>query len=274
MIQDVPGVGKTLLARAIATSLHLEFQRIQFTADMMPSDITGVNVFHPGDERFSFIPGPVFTNILLADEINRASPKTQSALLEAMNEQAITMDRKSRPLSNPFFVVATQNPVEFSGTFPLPESQLDRFMMCINVGYPPENVEKNVLLMGSMDQALSALTPLIDSADLLTLQDETGKIFLDDKLLDYLMAIVHRTRTHPDLLLGASTRAAQNLLAASRARAMLNERSYCIPDDIKGLASAVLSHRLLPRHFKDGFSGSDTVTSVLNEILDDVPVPV
>ncbi|HPR63427.1 MAG TPA: MoxR family ATPase [Thermoanaerobaculia bacterium] len=274
MIQDVPGVGKTLLARSIATSLHLQFQRIQFTADMMPSDITGVSIFDPKRQEFSFVHGPVFTHILLADEINRASPKTQSALLEAMNEGAITVDRNSHPLPRPFFVIATQNPIEFSGTYPLPESQLDRFMMCISVGYPPEDVERRVLLMEPMDQVLSGVTPLLDRDDVLRLQEEAGKVFVDEKLLTYIMTLVQHTRTHPDIMVGVSTRGAQNLLSASRARALLHGRGYCIPDDIKALVVPVFAHRILPRHFRDSLSETETTTRILQEILSKTEVPV
>jgi MoxR-like ATPase len=245
LIEDVPGVGKTTLARALGRSLSLEFRRIQFTSDTLPADVLGVTVFQAATERFEFHPGPIFANIVLADEINRATPKTQSALLEAMNEGSVTLDRERRALPAPFMVVATQNPVEYLGTFPLPESQMDRFFLRLSLGYPPADEEKMLLRRGGTERALAAIPPVLGPVELLGLQERVESITVSDRLLDYLHEIVERTRKSPDLRLPVSTRGAQALFRATQAHALLDGRDYATPDDVQAIADAVLAHRIL-----------------------------
>jgi MoxR-like ATPase len=273
LIEDVPGVGKTTLARALGRSLSLEFRRIQFTSDTLPADVLGVTVFQAATERFEFHPGPIFANIVLADEINRATPKTQSALLEAMNESAVTLDRERRPLPQPFMVVATQNPVEYLGTFPLPESQMDRFFLRLSLGYPTAEEEKMLLRRGGTERALAAIPAVLGPSELLLLQEHVERIVVSDRLLDYIHAIVERSRTVADLRLPVSTRGAQALFRATQARALLAGREYAIPDDVQAIAEAVLAHRILSVA-SDGFGAGGREREVVRKILASVPVPV
>jgi MoxR-like ATPase len=273
LIEDVPGVGKTTLARALGRSLSLEFRRIQFTSDTLPADVLGVTVFQAATERFEFHPGPIFANIVLADEINRATPKTQSALLEAMNEGSVTLDRERRALPAPFMVVATQNPVEYLGTFPLPESQMDRFFLRLSLGYPPADEEKMLLRRGGTERALAAIPPVLGPVELLGLQERVESITVSDRLLDYLHEIVERTRKSPDLRLPVSTRGAQALFRATQAHALLDGRDYATPDDVQAIADAVLAHRILSVS-ADGFGAGGREREIVKKILATVPVPL
>lgn len=250
LLEGVPGLGKTLLAKAMARLLHARYSRVQFTPDLMPSDLTGVRVFLAHEGRFEFQEGPIFTNFLLADEINRTPPKTQSALLEAMEERAVTVDGARHVLAEPFFVMATQNPVEHEGTYPLPESQLDRFLMKIVLDYPTADAEREVLRLhheGLDPHALAGLEPRFDAAALAAAAREIAAVKVEDKVLEYLLELVTSTRRSAQVVLGASPRAGVALLQCSKARAALVGRDYCIPDDVKEMASPVLRHRLLLR---------------------------
>ena len=273
LIEDVPGVGKTTLARALGRSLALEFRRIQFTSDTLPADVLGVTVFQAATERFEFHPGPIFSNIVLADEINRATPKTQSALLEAMNEAAVTLDRERRPLPQPFMVVATQNPVEYLGTFPLPESQMDRFFLRLSLGYPAADEEKMLLRRGGTERALAAIPAVLGPAELMLLQDRVETITVSDRLLDYIHALVERSRKIADLRLPVSTRGAQALFRATQAQALLAGRDYATPDDVQAIAEPVLAHRILSVA-SDGFGAGGREREVVRKIVAAVPVPV
>jgi len=274
LIEDVPGVGKTTLAQALARSVDSSFHRIQFTSDMLPSDVVGVTIYNAHTEEFEFKPGPVFTHFLLADEINRATPKTQSALLEAMNELQVTIDGRSHPLDQPFMVVATQNPVEHHGTYPLPESQLDRFLMRIRIGYPDAAAEREIVRRGGAQPAENMRT-VLSADELLSLQDAVARVNVDDALVDYMLAIVERTRTHESLAMGVSPRGAQALYRATQALAAVEGRDYATPDDIKRLALPVFAHRvvvnsrvaLAPR-------SAEAAERVLSEILTLVDVPL
>jgi MoxR-like ATPase len=273
LIEDVPGVGKTTLARALGKSLSLEFRRIQFTSDTLPADVLGISVFHTPTERFEFHAGPIFSNIVLADEINRATPKTQSALLEAMNEGAVTIESERRPLPQPFMVVATQNPVEYLGTYPLPESQMDRFFLRLSLGYPSEQEEKMLLRRGGTEKALNAIPSVLEPDEVLELQDRVERITVTDKLLDYLHAIVRATRRAPDLRLPVSTRGAQALFRATQAYALLQGRDYAVPDDVQAIAEPVLAHRILSIS-SDGFGAGNHEREVVRKILSQVAVPL
>jgi MoxR-like ATPase len=273
LIEDVPGVGKTTLARALGKSLSLEFRRIQFTSDTLPADVLGISVFHTPTERFEFHAGPIFSNIVLADEINRATPKTQSALLEAMNEGAVTIESERRPLPQPFMVVATQNPVEYLGTYPLPESQMDRFFLRLSLGYPSEQEEKMLLRRGGTEKALNALPSVLEPDEVLELQDRVERITVSDKLLDYLHAIVRATRRAADLRLPVSTRGAQALFRATQAYALLQGRDYAVPDDVQAIAEPVLAHRILSIS-SDGFGAGNHEREVVRKILSQVAVPL
>lgn len=274
LIDDVPGVGKTTLARSLAKAVGGEMRRVQFTSDLLPSDVLGVSVYDQRTGEFRFREGPIFCNVLLADEINRASPRTQSALLEAMNEGQVSMDGQTRPLPSPFFVLATQNPQDFVGTFPLPESQLDRFMVRLRIGYPPPQVEARLLLGDGGDRAKDVPT-ILDPARLVALQHEVERVRLDPALAAYLQAILHATRTAPTLSLGASTRAGINLARAARARALLRGRAYVIADDVHDLAVPVLAHRVRLASQAEGYVPTrEEAESAMRDIVARVPVPV
>lgn len=273
LVEDAPGVGKTSLAKAIAKSVDCDFKRLQFTPDMLPSDILGSSVFLPNLGEFEFRPGPIFTNVLLADEINRTTPRTQSALLEAMSEGQVSIEGKTYPLSSPFFVLATQNPFEFEGTYPLPENQLDRFMLCIEVGYPERSVEKNVLTNHREGEPGDRLQPVIHVDQLRTLQRAVRDVRVDDAINDYLLDLVHATRSHEELQLGVSTRGAITLYRASQSLAFIRGRNFVTPDDIKHLAAPVLAHRITVRgEIREGHRGR--AQQVIQQILAKVPVPV
>jgi MoxR-like ATPase len=270
LIEGVPGVGKTTLAFALAKATDCSFQRIQFTSDLMPTDIIGVSVYNPENREFEFKPGPIFSNIVLADEINRTNPKTQSALLEAMNEKKVTVERKTFVLPEPFMVIATQNPIEFHGTFPLPESQLDRFMMHIKLGYAePEHERLAVRDLSSFD-LLEGFSHVVTKAEIVRMQRDIDRVIADESIVDYLMTIIAETRRHEQIRLGASTRCAQFFLKAARSHAYYEGRDYVVPDDIKTLAPLVLGHRLILKT-KKFISDAEMV---INELLDSVPVPV
>jgi MoxR-like ATPase len=272
LIEDVPGVGKTTLAAALARSIGGGFQRIQFTSDMLPSDVLGVSVYQPERGEFVFKPGPIFTNIVLADEINRTTPKTQSSLLEAMNEAQVSLDHSTHPLPRPFMVLATQNPRDYEGTYPLPESQLDRFLLRIRIGYPGIADEK-LILKGAATPLLESVAPVLSAADVLGLQNEADRVRTDESVLDYLMAIVTATRKAPLLALGASPRGSLALLRAARARALADGRDYVVPDDVKALAVPALAHRVLPKAHTGERPGGGGAEAVVRAVLQDVPVP-
>jgi MoxR-like ATPase len=278
LIEDVPGVGKTTLAQALAKSFHCSFQRIQFTSDLLPSDVLGVSVYNPETREFEFRSGPIFANVVLADEINRTTPRTQSALLEAMNEAQVSIDGKTLPLPKPFLVIATQNPVEHHGTYPLPESQLDRFLMRIKMGYPSQETEREILRnrVGSLgDNPLDALEPVADVSEVLAMQDAVAHIKVDSSLHDYALDIVNRTRNSEQLALGVSPRGTLMLQRAAQARAFLDGRDYCLPDDFKQLAVPVFSHRVVASSRHASLQKkSETTESVLRDIVESVPVPL
>ena len=271
LIEDVPGVGKTMLARSIAKSIGCVFRRIQFTPDMLPSDVTGVSVFNQKTREFEFRPGPVMAQIVLTDEINRATPKTQSALLEAMQERQVTVDGVTYPIPEPFLVLATQNPIEYEGTFPLPEAQLDRFMMRISLGYPSPEDEIAILDSQQRVHPLETLGQAIDAQELLDAQEQVKEVYVDSLIKEYIVSLVKATRKHPDIYLGASPRGSLALYQTGRARAAILGRDYVIPDDIKALAITALAHRLI-------VSPSARIKevdprAVIEEILNSLPVP-
>jgi MoxR-like ATPase len=271
LLEDVPGVGKTLLAKSLARSLACRFNRIQFTPDLLPGDLIGVTIYRDKSGEFVFQPGPLFAEVVLADEINRATPRTQSALLEAMSERQITVDGTTRQLGPPFLVVATQNPHEFEGTYPLPESQLDRFLIRVKIGYPDRQAERAILTQHRGSEPIEGLKPVLDPTDLVALQAQTRAVRVDDAIADYILNIVDRTRSHTDVLLGASTRAAIALYRAAQALALTFGRDYVIPDDVKHLAESVLSHRLVTRGWTQG--GHPDASPVVREILSKVEPP-
>ncbi|MEB3314190.1 MAG: MoxR family ATPase [Cyanobacteriota bacterium] len=266
LLEDVPGVGKTLLAKSLARSIDGHFQRLQCTPDLLPTDVTGTNIWNPNRGEFQFMPGPVFTNILLVDEINRATPRTQSALLEVMEEQQVTLDGQSRPVPSPFFVLATQNPVEYQGTFPLPEAQMDRFALCFSLGYPSA-LEESQMLQRLADPARTAVRPpCLSLAEVVAIQRRCAQVTLADSLREYLLTLVRATRRHPDLTLGVSPRGSVAFYRAVQALAYLEGRHYVIPDDIKCLAIPVLAHRLIPL-------GAVPPRELLMDLLSQTPVP-
>jgi len=272
ILEDFPGVGKTMLAKALARSLDVSFSRMQFTPDLLPSDVTGVNVFDQRSNEFEFRPGPVFANLLLVDEINRASPKTQAALLECMQEQQVTVDGISYELARPFMVMATQNPIEYEGTYPLPEAQLDRFTMRISIGYPPLAQEAQMLTEQTGDPPIDALEPVANAADAIALADDAKAIYVEESLNRYVVALLRATRADSRLYLGASPRAGIALLRVAKARALGAGRSFLEPDDVKAVAVAVLAHRLIlaPEARSSGLTGEQ----IVRETLEKTPVPV
>jgi MoxR-like ATPase len=270
LLEDVPGVGKTTLAFTLAKATNCSFQRIQFTSDLLPTDIIGVNIYNPDTREFEFRKGPLFANIVLADEINRTNPKTQSALLEAMNERRVSVEGKTYILPEPFMVIATQNPIEYHGTFPLPESQLDRFMLHIKLGYPAPEYEKHIVLEQSRFEVIESMEPVISSTEIVEMQKEIDTVKVDDSLLDYLMAIITETRRNDKIRLGVSPRGGQFLVKVAKANAYHEGRDYVVPGDIKGPAPLVLGHRII---LKTRTYISDA-EKVIEEILDRVPVPL
>lgn len=273
LIEDVPGIGKTMLAKAVAKSLDCSFKRIQSTPDLLPSDVTGIHYFNQKTSEFEFRPGPVMANIVLVDEINRATPRTQSCLLECMQEQQVTVDLETMPLPRPFMVIATQNPIELEGTFPLPEAQLDRFLLRVNLGYPATKDEEGLILSRfQQSNPLDSLNCVIKSAELAELQACCRQAYVDDSIRDYVTAITRATRSHEGIKLGASPRASLGLHLASQALAAIRGRNYVIPDDIKYLAVPALAHRLISK--TEARLRGQSLESILNEIMSNTPAPV
>ncbi len=273
LIEDVPGVGKTTLARALARSIDCEFRRIQFTPDMLPSDVVGISVFDQKETRFKFHHGPLFANVVLADEINRTSPRTQSALLEAMNDAQVSVDGITHPLPRPFMVLATQNPIEYAGTYSLPEAQLDRFLLRVPIGYPDRDSERNILKGHRLARPIDNMKPVITAAEVVQLQQIVDQVSMVDAISDYILEIATRTREHKGLALGVSTRGCQMLKWAAQAHAVVEGRNFCTPDDVKRLARPVLGHRIIEKGRDAGGSRKDS-DSILAEILEEVPVPI
>lgn len=275
LIEGVPGVGKTTLAHALSRALDCSFQRIQFTSDMLPSDVLGISVFSASESQFEFKAGPIFTNVLLADEINRTTPKTQSALLEAMNEGQVTMDGNSHPLPQPFLVIATQNPIEHHGTYPLPESQLDRFLLRVRMGYPQGNNEREILRSEAGAARLDSVKPVATGADIIAMQDEVTQVKVDDSLVDYALEIVKKTREIETLSLGVSPRGSLMLYRAAQAMAYLEGRRFATPADFKQLVVPVFSHRVVVNaRYSSTLKKSDQGDNILRDIIQSVPVPV
>jgi MoxR-like ATPase len=272
ILEDFPGVGKTMLAKALARSLDVSFSRIQFTPDLLPSDVTGVNVFNQRENEFEFRPGPVFANLLLVDEINRASPKTQAALLECMQEQQVTVDGATYELARPFVVIATQNPIEYEGTYPLPEAQLDRFTMRLQIGYPPLPEEARMLTEQTADPPLDTLQPVADASDAVALAEEAKAVYVEESVNRYVVALLRTTRADSRLYLGASPRAGIALLRVAKARALADGREYLSPDDVKAVAVPVLAHRLIVA--PEARSTGLTDTAIVEDALEKTPVPV
>jgi MoxR-like ATPase len=275
LVEDVPGVGKTTLAQALARALDCTFQRIQFTSDLLPSDVIGLSIYNQHSGIFEWKPGPVFANVVLADEINRTTPKTQSALLEAMAERQVTVEGNTHRLPEPFIVVATQNPIEHHGTYPLPESQLDRFMLRLRIGYPDADDEKQIIRDRERAEPLDVLRPVMTGEDIVELQQAVAEVSVDDALVDYLMRIVAATRDSEMLDLGVSPRGTLSLFRAAQALALTEERSYCVPDDIKRLVLPVFAHRLVvSSRFSSSLRRSEEAETVLHEIMKTVSVPL
>jgi len=275
LIEGVPGTGKTTLAHTIARALNVDFQRVQFTADMLPSDVLGISMFSAAEQKFEFKRGPVFTNILLADEINRTTPKTQSALLEAMNEYQVTMDRDSYPLPQPFLVIATQNPVEHHGTYPLPESQMDRFLMRLHMGYPAADSEREILRAEAGAARLDDVQHILSGEEVVAIQDEVTRVRVDDSLLEYALNIVNRTRESTFLSLGVSPRGSLMLYRAAQSMAYVDGRDFTTPEDFKMLAIPVFAHRVVVSgRYSSTAKKSEQAEQILREIVENVPVPV
>ncbi|MGD9374175.1 MAG: MoxR family ATPase [Anaerolineae bacterium] len=272
LIEDVPGTGKTMLARAVATSLGLSFKRLQCTPDLLPNDITGVSIFDQSRGEFEFRPGPAFVNVLLADEVNRATPRTQSALLEAMGEGQVSVDGVTHTLSRPFLVLATQNPIEYEGTFPLPEAQLDRFLLKLSVGYPTPEDEGQILLNLQREHPIFAIQQVVDGARLVELQRQIWEVHVDDTVRDYIVRLIHATRHHTDLVLGASPRGSLSLFKTAQALAALRGRDFVLPDDVKVLAVPTLAHRLLvrPESALKGYTAQRVVDDLLRSTALDI----
>ncbi|MFY9561715.1 MAG: MoxR family ATPase [Terriglobales bacterium] len=275
LIEGAPGVGKTTLGQALARAIDCSFQRVQFTSDMLPSDVLGISIYSAIEQKFEFKRGPVFANVLLADEINRTTPKTQSALLEAMNEGQVTVDARSYPLPQPFLVIATQNPIEHHGTYPLPESQLDRFLMRVRMGYPDGNAEREILRSEAGSAQLENLRPVLNAADVLDIQQAVTQVHVDEALITYALNIVRKTRESEHLSLGVSPRGAQMFYRAAQAMAFLDGRDYCTPEDFKPLAVAIFAHRVVVNSlYASTLKKSEQAEQVLREIVESLPVPV
>jgi MoxR-like ATPase len=272
LLEDVPGVGKTLMGKAMAKSLAGTFHRIQFTPDLLPADITGSSLYNSKTQEFIFSPGPIFANIILADEINRATPRTQSALLESMSDRQVSADGLTHPLPRPFMVIATQNPIEFEGTYPLPESQLDRFLLRIPLGYPQRDVELRVLSTHRDGEPVDTLKPALDSEQVIALQGAVRQVAVEDSINGYVLDIVQATRRCDELHVGVSTRGALALYRAAQAAALVAGRQYVVPDDVKQLAVPVLAHRVIPKGYLHG-SRREVVESLIERLVEDVPVP-
>lgn len=272
LFEDIPGVGKTMLSRAMAISLGMSFKRIQCTPDLLPSDITGVSVFNQKTQEFEFRPGPVFANLVLADEINRATPRTQSSLLECMEERQVTVEGVSIKLPRPFIVMATQNPIEYEGVFPLPEAQLDRFLMKLSIGYPSYEDEKEIIKMQKFRHPIEELKPIATLEDVLSLQEKIKEVYVDETIIQYILDIVNLTRKHSDIAVGSSPRGSLALYRTSQALAYIRGRDYVLPDDVKELAPLVLSHRIILK--SESHLRGYTPRSVVSSILTSVEVPV
>jgi MoxR-like ATPase len=274
LIEGVPGVGKTTLGQALARALDCTFQRVQFTSDMLPSDVIGISIYSAVEQQFEFKRGPVFTNVLLADEINRTTPKTQSALLEAMNESQVTVDAHSYPLPQPFLVIATQNPVEHHGTYPLPESQLDRFLMRVRMGYPDSGAEREILRSEAGTSQLESMQPVLSAADVLEMQHAATEVRVDESLVSYALSIVRKTRESEQFSLGVSPRGSQMLYRAAQATAFLDGRTFCTPEDFKPLVVPVFAHRVVVNGlYSSTLKKSEQAEQVIKEIVDSTPVP-
>ncbi|WP_067841654.1 AAA family ATPase [Amphibacillus sediminis] len=271
LLEDVPGVGKTMLVRALAKSLDCSFNRIQFTPDLLPSDVTGVSIYHPQKQQFEYRRGPIVGDVILADEINRTSPKTQSALLEAMEESSVTVDGETVKINQPFFVMATQNPIEYEGTYPLPEAQLDRFLIKLNMGYPTADEERQMLAKTGGTHPIETLSTVLDKEDVVEMQAKVDEVYIDPIIQDYIIQLVRQTRSHPSVQLGVSPRGAIALMRAAKAFAFIKGRDYIIPDDIIYLAPYVLAHRLILTH--EAKFAKETGKRIIQQIIHDVDVP-
>ena len=275
LIEDVPGVGKTTLAQALAHSFQCSFQRIQFTSDMLPSDVVGISIFNQIEQQFEFKPGPIFANIVLADEINRTTPKTQSALLEAMNEAQVTVDAHTHLLPQPFMVLATQNPIEHHGTYPLPESQMDRFLIRIRMGYPSRESEKEILRSQADAHSGASVQPVMEANDVLAMQRAVGAVRVDDSLLDYALEIIEKTRQNERLVLGVSPRGSLMLQRVAQARAFVEGRDFCLPDDFKQMILPVFAHRIVVNaRYATTQKKTAQAEAILSEIVESTPVPL